>query len=125
VQQRLGKRRGPIVLFGERPADGQADALIAKIERQLAQIEEHVYRLTAREMDGTIATDMYVRAGKTPEGKACAAVVNLSDRSRVLKLRGRLAIGPSRDVIADQSIPEPDQCLEFAPWQVRILWPIE
>ncbi len=98
---------------------------IGKIERRLAQVEEHVYRLTAREMNGTIASDVYVRAGKTSEGKGCAAVVNLSDRVRMLKLRGRPAIGASRDVIADQQIPEPDQRLEIAPWQVRLLWPRE
>ena len=99
-----------------------ADA-IGKIERRLAQDSEHVYRLTAREMDGTIARDMFVRVGRTPEGKACAGIVNLSDRSRVLKLRGKPAIGPSRDVILDQRISEPDQRLELEPWQVRLLWP--
>lgn len=98
---------------------------IGKIERRLAQLEDHVYRLTAREMDGMIAADMYVRAGKTPVGKACAAVVNLTDRPRALKLRGRPEIGPSHDVIADQPIPEPSQRIEFAPWQVRLLWPVE
>lgn len=98
---------------------------IGKLERRLAQIEEHVYRLTAREMNGTIAADVYVRAGKTPGGKACAAVVNLTARQRALKLRGKPAIGPSRDVISNQQISEPDQRLEFAPWQVRLLWPVE
>jgi hypothetical protein len=98
-------------------------SLIAKSERRLAQDSEHVYRLTAREMDGTIARDMFVRVGRTPEGKACAGIVNLSDRSRVLKLRGKPAIGPSRDVISNQRISEPDQRLELEPWQVRLLWP--
>jgi hypothetical protein len=98
---------------------------LERIERGLAQLRDHVYRLTAREMDGKIASDVYVRAGQTPAGKACAAVVNLSDRPRVLKLRGRPAIGASRDVIPDQQISEPDQRLEFAPWQVRLLWPTE
>ena len=98
---------------------------LERIERGLAQLRDHVYRLTAREMNGTIASDVYVRAGQTPAGKACAAVVNLSDRPRVLKLRGRPAIGASRDVISDQQISEPDQRLEFAPWQVRLLWPTE
>ncbi len=99
--------------------------VIVKIERRLAQVEEHVYRLTARELDGMIAKDMYVRVGRTPGGKACVAVVNLTDRPRVIKLRGKPEIGSSRDVIADQLIPEPDQRLELAPWQVRILWPTE
>ena len=98
---------------------------LERIERGLAQLRDHVYRLTAREMDGTIASDVYVRAGRTPAGKACAAVVNLSDRPRVLKLRGRPAIGASRDIISNQRISEPDQRLEFAPWQVRLLWPRE
>ncbi len=114
----------PVVIPLERPTDGQTDLLIEKIERRLAQIEEHVYRLTAREMDGTLARDMFVRVGQTREGKACAGIVNLSNRPRVLKLRGRPVIGPSRDVISDQQIPEPDQRLDFAPWQVRLLWPV-
>lgn len=100
-------------------------SMLERIERGLAQLRDHVHRLTAREMNGTIAADMYVRVGKTPEGKAYAAVVNLSDRPRVLKLRGSPAIGPSRDVITSQQISEPDQRLEFAPWQVRLLWPKE
>jgi len=105
-----------------RPTGGST---LERIERGLAQLRDHVYRLTAREMDGTIAADVYVRVGRTPEAKACAAVVNLSDRPRVLKLRGRPAIGASRDVITNQQISEPDQRLEFAPWQVRLLWPRE
>lgn len=100
-------------------------SILERIERGLAQLPDHVYRLTARETNGTIAKDVYVRSAKTPEGKACAAVVNLSDRSRVLKLRGKPEIGPSRDVISDQWISEPDQRIEFAPWQVRLLWPVE
>ncbi len=98
---------------------------IGRIERRLAQDSEHVYRLTAREMDGTIARDMFVRVGRTPEGKACAGIVNLSDRSRVLKLRGKPAIGASRDVISNQEISEPGQRLKFEPWQVRLLWPTD
>jgi len=119
------RRRYSVVIPLARPADGQTEALIGKIERRLAQFEEHVHRLTAREMNGTIAADMYVRVGNTPSGKACAAVVNLSDRPRVLKLRGSPAIGAARDVNTDQQISEPDQRLEFAPWQVRLLWPRE
>ena len=117
------QRRYRIVIPLERPAGGEMASLIAKSERRLAQDSEHVYRLTAREMDGTIARDMFVRVGRTPEGKACAGIVNLSDRSRVLKLRGKPAIGPSRDVISNQEISEPDQRLELEPWQVRLLWP--
>jgi len=98
---------------------------LERIERGLAQLRDHFYRLTAREMDGTIAANVYVRSGETPEGKACAAVVNLSDLPRVLKLRGSPAIRASRDVIANQQISEPDQRIELAPWQVRLLWPIE
>jgi len=66
---------------------------------------------------------MFVRVGRTPEGKACAGIVNLSDRARVLKLRGKPVIGPSRDVISNHQISEPGQRLEFEPWQVRLLWP--
>ncbi len=107
----------------EQASHPMGGSTLERIEGGLAQLREHVYRLTAREMDGTIARDMFVRVGRTPEGKACAGIVNLSDRSRVLKLRGKPAIGPSRDVIADQRISEPDQRLEFEPWQVRLLWP--
>lgn len=109
----------------EQASHPTSGSTLERIERGLAQLRDHVYRLTAREMDGTIASDVYVRAGQTPAGKACAAVVNLSDRPRVLKLRGRPAMGASRDVISDQQISEPDQRLEFAPWQVRLLWPME
>ncbi|MFH1107686.1 MAG: hypothetical protein V1790_00600 [Planctomycetota bacterium] len=116
-------KRYRVVIPLERPGEGKTASLIEKIERRLAQDSEHVYRLTTREMDGTIARDMFVRVGRTPEGKACAGIVNLSDRARVLKLRGRPAIGPSRDVISNQQIPEPDQRLKFEPWQVRLLWP--
>jgi len=105
-----------------RPTGGST---LERIERGLAQLRDHAYRLTAREMDGRIAADVYVRAGQTQEGKACAAVVNLADHSRVLKLRGNPAIGASRDVTSDQQIPEPGQHVEFGPWQVRLIWPRE
>ena len=114
------------VVIPLRQADcGDVSAAMTRIETKLALIPDHVYRLTAREMDGTIASNVFVRAGRTPEGKACAAVVNLSDRQRLLKLRGRPMIRASRDVISNVPIPEPDQRLELAPWQVRLLWPKE
>ncbi len=109
----------------EQASHPMGGSTLERIEGGLAQLRDHVYRLTAREMDGAIARNMFVRVGRTPEGKACAGIVNLSDRSRVLKLRGKPAIGPSRDVISNREIPEPDQRLEFEPWQVRLLWPTD
>lgn len=111
------------VFHVEQATHPMGGSTLERIEGGLAQLGDHVYRLTAREMDGTIARNMFVRVGRTPEGKACAGIVNLSDRSRVLKLRGKPAIGASRDVISNQQIPEPDQRLELEPWQVRLLWP--
>ncbi len=105
----------------EHAADTQR--LIEKLERRLAQDVEHVNRLTAREMDGTVARDVFLRRGEAPNGKACVGIVNISERARVLKLRGRPPVGPSKDVISEELIPAPNDRVVFGPWQVRLLWP--
>ncbi len=102
---------------------GDASRAILTIERRLALDSEHVNRLTARETDGTVAKDVFLRVGKTPGGRACVGIVNLSDAPRVLKLRGRPAVGPSKDVISQGAVPVPNDRVDFGPWQVRLLWP--
>ncbi len=118
----LRRRYLAVLRLDNQKASNPAQAY-ARFERQLAQEEEHVYRLTARDLEGMIAKDAFVRVGRTAEGRDCAAVVNLSNDSRALKLRGRPAVGPSMDVVADEPIPEPTQRIDFAPWQVRLLIP--
>jgi len=99
-----------------------ATALVARVERTLAVESEHLHRITAREEDGSLAADVYIRSGRASDEKPCVAVVNLSSESRRLKLRGGPSLGAVRDVVANESIAAPAERLPMGPWQVRILW---
>ncbi len=105
--------------------NGDAASTLARIERRLALEHDHAYRLTAREADGMVARDVFVVAARASTGEPCAAVANLTDEPRSLKLRGAAPLGAMRDVIADELVPDPRQRLMLGPCQVRLLWPAE
>ena len=104
---------------------GDATSVVTRLERVLTTVGEHVHRVTARELDGTLASDGFVRDARTPNGRPCVAVVNLSARSRRIKLRGGPMLGPLRDVISDTTVEIPSELVHLGPWQVRLLWPVE
>ncbi|UCC31626.1 MAG: hypothetical protein JSU86_04980 [Phycisphaerales bacterium] len=100
-------------------------SVITRLERLLTTVDEHLRRVTARELDGALAGDLFVRDVRTPNGRPCVAVVNLSARPRRIKLRGGPMLGPLRDVISNTTVERPDGIVHLEPWQVRLLWPAE
>jgi len=99
--------------------------VMIRLERALAVVNEHVHRVTAREIDGTLATDVLMRDARTSDGRVYVAVVNLSGRPRSLKLRGGPAFDTLQDVVSGAVMATPNDHIDFAPWQARLLWPAE
>jgi len=99
------------------------DVVIERVERALAAAPAHTNRVTARELDGRMAEDMYVREAFVSGDRRCVAVVNLSDRTRRLKLRGGPSLGALLDRLNNERIEKPADELSLDPWQVRLLWP--
>ncbi|MGB2987912.1 MAG: hypothetical protein WBE26_18745 [Phycisphaerae bacterium] len=113
------------VLFPlQRSEVGDRTSVIVGIERALAMENEHIHRVTAREHDGALAADVFVRYARTTDGKPCVAIVNLSNRSRRLRLRSRPALGTAWDLVANTRIEAPGELVQLDPWQVRLLWPV-
>jgi hypothetical protein len=98
-------------------------ALLLGIERELARHPAHSQRVTAREPDDRPAAHVYVRNGRTSGGRPCAAVANLSDRARDLRLQSPIELGTTLDVVSGDWIADATESLSLAPWQVRLLWP--
>ncbi len=96
-----------------------------RIEQALGSLREHAIRVTAREPDGSPAAGILVREGRTDDGKACIALVNLTNRQRRIGLCGGRRLGPLADLLAGQTLRRPSESVPLAPWQVRLLWPTE
>ena len=118
-------RRCPVVFSLHRDDAGDRTSVMLRIERALALQSDHVHRITARAPDGRLASDVFVRDARSPGGRPCVAVANLSNRSRRVKLRGGPRLGVVRDVLADELIRQPGESVPLAPWQVRLLWPAD
>jgi len=121
--ERIHKQYQVVFPLGRGDVD-EVDSVLLRMERSLARHSEHTDRVTVRESDGTLAGDVFVREGRTKDGRRCVAVVNLSGRSRNLRLDG-FPIVPSRDLVADIRIERPGKRVPFGPWQVRLLWPVK
>ncbi len=116
-------RRYRVVFPLRRDESGDADSVLLRIERTLATYRQHVHRLSARELNGSIAVDVFVRRGRIDAQEYIVAVVNLSDRPRTLKLRGGPRLDKVRDLLNGEWIHQPSELMPLAPWQVRLLRP--
>ena len=119
--EQLRRRYRSVFTLRSDDADNIGSVLL-RLDRLLSKDLEHVDRLTVRESDGSLATEVFVRSALTPQGRPCVAVVNLSGRSRRLTLEGGPRLGLLRDVIADTPIQDPREGLTLQPWQARLLW---
>jgi hypothetical protein len=121
-ERQLGSRY-PVVFPLRRDEVGDPKSTLLRIERALALQSGQVHRVTVRELDGRLATDVFVRDARIPGGKPCVVLANLSGRSRRVKLRGGPRLGAVNDRVVDQRIAQPGESIPLAPWQVRLLWP--
>ena len=104
---------------------GDIASLMLRLERALAAVDGHVNRVTVHEPDGELAAEVLVRDARTADDSVCVAVVDVSGRSRLLKLRGGARLDALRDVISNSVISRPNDRIDLAPWQVRLLWPAQ
>ncbi len=116
-------RRYPAVFTLSRQDAADPGSVLLRIERLLATHHEHTDRVTVRELDDRLASDVFVREGQTSTGRWCIAVANLSERPRQLKLHGGALPGTMRDIVSDTDVRNPLGRLMLEPWQVRLLWP--
>jgi hypothetical protein len=121
-ERQLGGRY-PVVFPLRRDEVGDPKSTLLRIERALALQSSHVHRVTVRELDGRLATGVFVRDARIPGGKPCAVLANLSGRSRRVKLRGGPRLGAVSDRVVNQRIAQPGESIPLSPWQVRLLWP--
>ena len=110
-----------IELSAARRAD--PSAIVARIEARLALDPKHVERLTAREIDGRIAADVYAVMGDAPDGGISVILINLTSDSRTIRLRGGMTLPGLRDLLSGEVLREASADLPLAPWQVRLLRP--
>jgi len=97
------------------------EELLIRIERALANSTGGGERVQILGDDGTLAQDIFVRIGRTADGKPCIALANLTERTRGLRLVGGIKTDEVRDVLMD-TVVSPG-ALHLAPWQVMVLWP--
>ncbi|MFQ5591795.1 MAG: hypothetical protein ACE5HE_11575 [Phycisphaerae bacterium] len=113
-----------IVLELHRDTMGDLASLLLDLQQQLDRQSTQPPRVTVHEMDERLAADIFVATGKVPKGR-CVALANLSNRTRMVRLRNARALGDTIDVLSGSPIPSARAPLELAPWQVRILCPSE
>ena len=99
------------------------DELLIKIERELAKSGSGRTRTQVVRDDGTLAEEIFVRIGRTPDGKQCIAVANLTDRSQVVRLVGVPIVENLQDVLSHAVISPSLGEIRLSAWQVMILWP--
>jgi len=117
--------RYPVIFPLQRDDVEDMNSTLVRLERRLVQEVPLDDRVTARELDGRLADDAFVRAGQTPGRGPCIAVANLSNRERHLKLGGGPELGPSRDAISGEYLGQADKSFSLSPWQVRVLRPAD
>ena len=115
--------RYPVVLPLRREHVSELPSLLLSVERKLARHAALTLRVTARELDEQLATDVFIRNGQAPGARACVAVVNLSNRPRKLLLKSPVKLGTTVDVVSGQRIADSQAPLPMSPWQVQVLWP--
>ena len=102
-----------IELSAARRAD--PSAIVARIEARLALDPKHVERLTAREIDGRIAADVYAVMGDAPDGGISVILINLTSDSRTIRLRGGMTLPGLRDLLSGEVLREASADLPLAP----------
>ncbi len=159
VRERLARGQGDsgysAVLRLTRSDDADRAEMLSALERALTTHRERQGCVTARDPDGRLAVNVFVRTASSegteaaaprggrasvaasPHGdrpraataprvsRACVALINLSDRFRRVMLTGTPAPGALTDVITSQRIADPAQPIDLGPWQVRLLIPAE
>ncbi|UCE62353.1 MAG: hypothetical protein JSU63_11690 [Phycisphaerales bacterium] len=115
-------QRYDVVTTLRRADASELSSFLISLERKLAGESAYASRVTANELDGRLAANVFIRTGRTPQGGLCFAVANLCPQIRELRLEG-IESRPARDVISAELIHDPAQGLSMSPWQVRVLWP--
>ena len=99
------------------------EELLVRIERVAANLNGGERRVRIVGVDGTMAEDIFVRLGLTPNGKQCIALCNLSDRSQVARLVGRTESEELQDVLSDALVSPSQGEVRLSSWQTMVLWP--
>ena len=76
------------------------EELLIRIERALATSAGRGERVQIVGHDATLAEDMFVRLGRTPDGKRSIAICNLSHHTRSVRLIGGIKPDDLRDVLS-------------------------
>ena len=114
-----------VILPVHRPDLTDRNDLLVRIDRTLADDSVHAKRISVLESDGSPAAEVFLREAQIADAPRCVALVNLSNRPRMLKLRGDPPLRAATDLIAPELIRTPEKLLALAPWQVRLMCPEE
>ncbi|MCH7924983.1 MAG: hypothetical protein IIC51_05565 [Planctomycetes bacterium] len=114
--------RYDVLVAIDRPSANRKELMIS-IERALANSAGGGERAQLLGDDGTLAQDIFVRLGRTPDGKQCIALGNLTGRSRVVRLVGSAETELLQDVLSDEVVSPSQGKIRLSPWQVMLLWP--